>query len=170
MKYGVMGYTVNLAGRVEGFTVGGQIMITEYTKAMIQDDLLIGGEQTLLPKGSEKVKIYEVIGIGKNLVLTQPSQNITGRVLSDPKKVKIHLLVGKIVQETSHTVRLTAISDNGHYALLHTRIKLKNNDNIMIKSGLTMYAKVIAKEKNDFVISFTMRPEGFSDWIKTLSF
>ena len=169
MKYGVMGYSVNLAGRVEGYTTGGQIMITEDTKAMIQDDLLIREVQTILPKGgNDKLNLYDVIGIGKNHILKQSSQNILWRELSEPKKLKIYLLDGKIVQDTPHTVTLTAVSDNGHYAKLHTRLKLKVSDNMMIRSGLTMYAKVIGKEENDYLISFTMRPDGFTDWINSL--
>jgi hypothetical protein len=169
MKYGVMGYSVNLAGRVEGYTTGGQIMITEDTKAMIQDDLLIREVQTILPKGgNDKLNLYDVIGIGKNHILKQSSQNILWRELSEPKKLKIYLLDGKIVQDTPHTVTLIAVSDNGHYAKLHTRLKLKVSDNMMIRSGLTMYAKVIGKEENDYLISFTMRPDGFTDWINSL--
>ena len=169
MKYGAMGYTVNLAGRVEGFTVGGQVLITKDTRDMIRERVVIGGEQTILPKGgTDKLKLYEVIGIGNDHVLMQTSQDISWHMLSAHKKVKIYPVENKIVQENPHTVSLTAISENRHYALLHTRIDLNVNDNIMIRSAVTTYAKVIGKEDDNYIISFTMRPEGFSEWINSL--
>ena len=50
MKYGCMGGTVNLAGRVETFTTGGQIYISERTKAELHSELTISAEQILCPK------------------------------------------------------------------------------------------------------------------------
>ena len=65
MKYGCMGESVNLAGRIETFTIGGQIYISQYTKALIEDKLMIVNEQSILPKGTkEHIKIFEVQGIG----------------------------------------------------------------------------------------------------------
>lgn len=60
MKYGCMGESVNLAGRIETFTTGGQIYISQYTKAMIEEELVIVSEQSILPKGAKKhIKIFE---------------------------------------------------------------------------------------------------------------
>lgn len=170
MKYGVLGYTVNIAGRVEGFTVGRQIFITENTRKLVQSELLLSGERSFLPKGAAaELKLYEVYGVGDKHILDQASHQITWKWLNTVKKVKFQMVDGKAVEKTAHSGTVTAISDNGHYMILRTRLKLKVSDNIMIRSGLTMYAKVIGKEEQNFIIAFTLRPDGFSDWVKTLS-
>ena len=169
MKYGAIGYTVNLAGRVEGYTVGGQVIITDNTRALIRDVLAVEEEQILLPKGgSDKLRIYSITGVGPEHVLKRPPREIIWHMLPAPKRVKIHLLDGKIVEEAAHTASVTAISENSHYASLRTRFDLHINDNIMIDSELMMYAKVTGTEGRDYVVSFTMRPEGFTDWVKSL--
>ena len=39
-KYGVVGTHVNLAGRIEGFTVGGQILVSATTLRGLVDDVV----------------------------------------------------------------------------------------------------------------------------------
>ena len=65
MKYGCMGSTVNIAGRIESLTIGGQILITENTARKIEEELVITSEDVILPKGSPtELKYYEIRGIG----------------------------------------------------------------------------------------------------------
>ena len=65
MKYGCMGSTVNIAGRIESLTIGGQILITENIARKIEEELVITSEDVILPKGSPtELKYYEIRGIG----------------------------------------------------------------------------------------------------------
>ena len=76
-KYGVVGRHVNLAGRIESYTVGGQIYISEYTYRDAQVDLLIDDQLIVEPKGvPEPVTIYAIRGIGEpfNLYLPLPQE------------------------------------------------------------------------------------------------
>jgi len=60
-KYGVIGSQVNLTSRIESFTAGGQILISESTREAVGDAFKIDCQMSVEAKGVEKpIKIYEV--------------------------------------------------------------------------------------------------------------
>lgn len=64
-KYGVVGSGVNMTSRIESYTVGGQILISESVRRRAGDMLRIDEQRDVIPKGAETpVRIYEVGGIG----------------------------------------------------------------------------------------------------------
>ena len=64
-KYAVVGAAVNLAARVEGCTVGGQIFVTASTLARIRDLAEVAEPVSVELKGiREPVALYELRGIG----------------------------------------------------------------------------------------------------------
>lgn len=65
MKYSVVGSPVNLTARIENFTVGGQILISESTKQAAGPILRVDGSLRVNVKGiSRAICIYDVGGIG----------------------------------------------------------------------------------------------------------
>jgi len=63
-KYGVVGRVVNTASRIESYTIGGQILISESTLADCGAELRIDGKMKVMPKGiSHEMTIYDVGGI-----------------------------------------------------------------------------------------------------------
>lgn len=63
-KYGVVGHNVNMAARIEGYTSGGQTLISENTRNICGDALRINAEIRVLPKGfDQEIPIYDVAGI-----------------------------------------------------------------------------------------------------------
>ncbi|MDM8539651.1 adenylate/guanylate cyclase domain-containing protein [Desulfococcaceae bacterium HSG9] len=84
MKYDCIGRNVNLASRIESYTVGGQILISESTKAACPETLRIDGQTEVFPKGfREPIMIYDVSGIGG------PNQNGLNVYLKPKKAVKL---------------------------------------------------------------------------------
>lgn len=78
-KYGVVGSGVNITSRIESFTVGGQILISDSVFGEAGDVLSISWQMDVHPKGSEKpLGIYEVAGIGDpyNLALEKRIHNL----------------------------------------------------------------------------------------------
>ena len=66
-KYDMIGRNVNLASRIEGFTAGGQILISTETLHAAGDLVKINerGEQWVKPKGiHDPILIHDVIGYG----------------------------------------------------------------------------------------------------------
>lgn len=67
MKYDVIGRNMNLASRVEGFTKGGQILVTDETLSAAGDQVVVsaGGTMIVHPKGvHDPIRVHDVIGIG----------------------------------------------------------------------------------------------------------
>jgi len=64
-KYAVIGSGVNMTSRIESYTVGGQIFISESVKLEAGDILRLDSQKEVIPKGVEApMTIYEVGGIG----------------------------------------------------------------------------------------------------------
>ncbi|QTA87383.1 Two component system response regulator receiver and adenyl cyclase domains-containing protein [Desulfonema magnum] len=74
-KYGVVGRNVNLAARIESFTVGGQILISESTLKDCGQIVRIDDQMEVMPKGfKDPVKIYEIGGIAGDYDLFLPEK------------------------------------------------------------------------------------------------
>ena len=72
-QYTVIGSHVNLAARIESYTVGGQILISENTYKDANIDLKIVGQLQIEPKGiKHPVTICEIHGIGGKYNLLLP--------------------------------------------------------------------------------------------------
>ena len=63
-KYGVVGSHVNLTSRIQSYTTGGQILISETTRREVGPILKIGKQMDVEAKGIEHpVTLCEVLGI-----------------------------------------------------------------------------------------------------------
>jgi class 3 adenylate cyclase len=93
-KYAVVGSAVNVAGRVEGATVGGQIFVTASTRAAIADIAEVSPPVSLEMKGlSEPLVLYDLRGIGGRF-----AQRLDGEP-EDGADVAVELpLVGTIIE------------------------------------------------------------------------
>ncbi len=64
-KYGVVGHNVNFAARVESYSEGGQILVSDRTLEACDGLLETRGEMLVRPKGfDEDVRIHDICGIG----------------------------------------------------------------------------------------------------------
>ncbi len=98
MKYGVVGRNVNLTSRIESYTVGGQIFISESTLDECGRHLLrIDDEMEVMPKGVKRpITIYEVGGIRGEYNLFLPEKAaVKLRHLKIPFPVQVTILEGK---------------------------------------------------------------------------
>ncbi|HEY8247448.1 MAG TPA: PAS domain-containing protein, partial [Hyphomicrobium sp.] len=73
MKYGVVGRHVNLTSRIQSFTTGGQILITDATRRDAGPGLKLGKQTAIKAKGIEHpVTVCEVLGTGGRYRLVLP--------------------------------------------------------------------------------------------------
>lgn len=64
-KYGVVGHNVNFASRIESYTKGGQILVSDRTLQACAGLLETRGEMSVRPKGfDDYVQIHDICGIG----------------------------------------------------------------------------------------------------------
>jgi len=97
MKYDCIGRNVNLASRIESYTVGGQILISESTKAACGETLRIDGHNQVFPKGfRQPIMIYDVGGIGGDFnVYLEPQKHDQWNQPEHPLKTEFSILKGK---------------------------------------------------------------------------
>ena len=75
-KYGAVGNHVNLTARIESYTIGRQILISEATLKDAGANLRIDGQMQVEPKGvQEPITIHEVGGIGGEYDLFPAAEN-----------------------------------------------------------------------------------------------
>jgi adenylate cyclase len=110
-KYTAVGGNVNLAGRIESFTIGGQLLISEDTRERIKVPLRIDGQYRVEPKGAERsLLLYEIGGIGGPFGLSLASKALPLIPLTMQIPVRFTVLEEKFVGRTVHEGRLTALS------------------------------------------------------------
>jgi adenylate cyclase len=149
-KYAAVGSNVNLAGRIESFTTGGQLLISENTREKIKEPLRIDGQFQVQPKGATlSLQLYEIGGIGEPYNLSLPSKSEALCPLSEPLPIRFTVLEAKFVGSTLHEGRLAALSSSE--AGLEADLSLAPLCNLKIElepvagknPGGEIYAKVI---------------------------
>jgi class 3 adenylate cyclase len=65
MKYGIVGTTMNMAARIEAFSIGGQVLIGKGTYDIVRKSVTVEEPQTAMMKGFKfPLVMYPVTGIG----------------------------------------------------------------------------------------------------------
>jgi class 3 adenylate cyclase len=175
-KYAAVGSNVNLAGRIESFTTGGQVLISESTREKIPVPLQIGGQFQVEPKGAKQcLQLYEVVGIGAPFNLALPAAVETLRPLSQPLAVSFAVLEEKFAGRTVHDGRLTAVGES--LAAFESALALVPLSNLKItvaagpdhRPGGEIYAKVIkpAATSGAAQIRFTSVTPELKDWLRS---
>ncbi|MCC5636888.1 adenylate/guanylate cyclase domain-containing protein [Nostoc sp. CHAB 5844] len=167
-QYTVIGSHVNLASRVETYTVGGQVLISENTLQDANIELQIGGQMKIEPKGvREPITIYEVRGVGGqyNLFLFDDDQRMVD--LNQPVPIEYTILQGKQAVGTVFPGELISFSEKVAQLRSLNSLQLLNNLKLkLLDSELTtqeefIYAKVMKKSDVDehiVMIRFTSVP------------
>ena len=159
MKYGCMGENVNLAGRTESLTVGGEVLVTERTRERITDKLEITGERSLMLKGiGHEMKVYDVSGIGMDHFLKQADESVCWVGIPGSKEVTFFELQGKTVEPDPYTGLLVQVSEDEKYGLLKAETPLAPMMNLMFRiDGHDIYAKILEKNDEGYRLRFTSK-------------
>jgi adenylate cyclase len=168
-KYGVVGRHVNLTSRIESYTVGGQILISESTLHECNDLLRIDDDMEVMPKGvREPITIYEVGGIGGEFHIFRPEKHpVELAPLSQPVTIQFTFLEGKHAGKELNTATIVKMHDRlaevqatvSAGKLANLKIFLFDGQQQEITSEL--YAKVvqvISEDPSIFLINFTSVP------------
>ena len=171
-KYGVVGNQVNLTYRIESYSTGGQILVSESTFNEVCSRIQVVGKNQVQPKGvKQPITIYEVGGIsGKyNLFLQQEKEVFLP--LRQPVSVNYTILEGKHVGENvfqGHIVELSAKcakisscqAERDCVPLPLTNIKLNLTWADSTLTSEDIYAKVLEEpaDVGSFYIRFTAKP------------
>ena len=153
-KYGVVGSHVNLCGRIESYTIGGQILISPLTRSMVQCDLEVAQEMEVYPKGVKgALTLSRITGIGTPYNLYNEGQSQQKDMHSVQIPVRFKRISEKHCSETVFEGVLTEM--NERYAILNTDTPIHLFENISICANNDIFCKVLAKEAHGLLLGFT---------------
>ena len=170
-KYGVVGSAVNHAGRIESFTVGGQVLISDATLREAGEGAHVGERLAVDAKGTrEPIVVYDLRGFGEAGVPGAPD---TVTTLATPLNVLCYIVVGKRVQSEAFGGRLTELSLRSGSLITPRRLRALSNIKLELRPSdrapLEIYAKVVHVSADGSVaLRFTpLRPETQA-WVEEL--
>jgi len=167
-KYAVVGSGVNMASRIESYTVGGQILISESVRQEAGEVLRIDAQRDVYPKGAETpLRIYEVGGIAGryNLVLEGKEPTLVTLTWQIPlwytvlesKDVGKKGFEGSVVRLSKNCAEITL---RGPIEVL-TNLKMNLGDVDEQLSARDFYGKVIERSRQNrqiHMVRFTSLP------------
>lgn len=176
-KYAVVGSVVNLAGRVESLTVGGQILATESVLKDAPAEVQTDGEFFIPFKGfSKPTMIYDVIGIKGKYNISLPEKHMKFTELAPPLPVECEILDEKYSNGEKFHASITAIADKG--ALIRPdkpfapffNIKLSLTGELATGRKAPLYAKITKEHGTGmYQAHFTFIPREIRDLFTQLA-
>ena len=155
-KYGIVGRHVNLAARIESYTVGGQILVPEQTLQACGDLLRIDDQMEVMPKGvKEPITIYDVGGVNGPYDLQLPEKVEVTLAPLEPlmlqytvisgKHASTNLLPGTMVKLLDDTAEV--VVDEPVEQLTNLKMVLRDRQGAVITDEL--YGKVLVLDGDD---------------------
>lgn len=167
-KYGVVGSHVNLTARIESYTVGGQVLISEDTRQEIGPIVKVTEKLEVAAKGVDRlITIYNAAGIGGKYNLFLPERAVRLVPLPQAIPLQFTLLEGTHMGDTVFTGSLVKLSakdgevrsDHPVESWSNIKIQLVSSDGEELPGDL--YAKVmgaLAEDQPGFAVHFTFIP------------
>jgi adenylate cyclase len=176
-KYGVVGAPVNHAGRLESFTVGGQILVSEATLREAGEEIKLGECFTIDAKGTrESMVVFDLLGIGGEYQLYLPDPQELYVRLPEELPVEYSLIAGKAVDAETFRGSLVELAASG--GVLRSERRLRPLSDLRMKVLLgseagvpvgSLYAKVVGQrgEKDKlYRLRFTSVPAELETCLK----
>ena len=113
-KHTAIGSAVNLASRIEGYTLGGELLVSQATFEDVDGLVDVDAVREVWPKGFETPQlVHRVVGIHGNYELAIPLERALFAELGEQIPVRFALLEGKSISGHSYDGEITALSSTG---------------------------------------------------------
>ncbi|MBI3061233.1 MAG: adenylate/guanylate cyclase domain-containing protein, partial [Deltaproteobacteria bacterium] len=170
-KYGALGTPINIAYRIESYSVSGQVLISPSTYERVKDVVRVGHSWDLHFKGlDEQIEVYEVKGLDGKYACSMPERTPEHFLdLDPPLPIECFILEGKTVSNRAISGRIVRLSENCAEGVLRGAVD-KNADLMirMVSGGVSVaeaYAKVMEADSGSgdgatrIVLNFTSLPD-----------
>jgi class 3 adenylate cyclase len=161
MKYNVIGSNVNLSSRIESYTTGGQVMLSEYTYNALRSPVHVAQTIQVSPKGvSMPITIMRIDAIGEPFNIALDSRTAPLRRLDPPVKVLCFRIRDKHIEARGFEALLTHLSAKEGKLLLDDETKgpAVFEELGLRVSGREALAKIVRVENNTVTLRFTTPP------------
>jgi class 3 adenylate cyclase len=150
MRYNVIGSNVNLCGRIETYTAGGDIYISDETRKSVKTELTISHTEKVHPKGlPNPISIYKIEGIGDPYNLKKTVKESRMITLKAPIPIFCNTIDEKYVSDNEQKCMLMAVSENSAIIVCRSMNTLQNIQ-IRIDGDETKITGKVTKEIKQF--------------------
>jgi adenylate cyclase len=161
-KYGVVGTNVNLTSRIQSFTLGGQVLISDATYRAAPRTIQVGQSMQLHPRGfQEPIVVHDLAGVAgrHGLVLPRPDEVLSP--LRWPVPVAFSILHGEQMTAAESEGRLVQASEKAAQMLCdppppplsNLRVRARTREGAEVPGEV--YAKVVGPAPGGVQIRFT---------------
>src|SRR5262245_5135046 len=177
-KYGVVGSAVNLTGRIESYTTGGQILISPTTYAETAALLTVSHQMTVTPKGVvAPITLYAISGMRGVHALNLPTQTETLVSLPQALDVRYTVLEGKFAGSTMYGGRLVKLAtrtaelhvDQPVAAFSNLKLYLLHPTGEVVPGELcAKVVEIVLEDASRVMVHFTSVPEPARMFLDTM--
>lgn len=178
MRYNVVGSVVNECSRIEGLSVGGQVLVS--AESIDDSSILydIRNRIVINPKGLvQAINVCDVIGIGGSYNVSI-NENHRDLVVKVEEKVTMYLfpVENKLVEDEAIETILLKVSHKKALAKIHkavlpifsdVQVRAVGEDGRMIFNDI--YAKIIDKKIDSITLHFTHVNHEFSKYVDSVA-
>ena len=177
-KYAAVGAAVNLAGRVESYTTGGQILISEDTYRAVVAPLVVNGTLQVEPKGVRApITVYDIGGIGPPHDLVLRSTEDAMVALETPLPIRYAVLEDKHVGSAIFAGHIVGLSRREAEIAGEDLVAARSNLKIALLDSTgepragDVYAKVVSgvQKRGAFRVRFTSVAPEIAAALETVS-
>lgn len=170
-KYGVVGSPVNITSRIESYTVGGQVLVSEATLSQLRERVLTGESFRATPKGIDApLQIHEILGIRGTYEIDLPVFAPDLTPLTHRPAVDLAVIDGKHVAQGHVRVELSALAPDAATFVGTKTIAPRKDVKLTLLAdevaGTAVYGKVITSSEDCTTIRFTAVPPDAQAWIQ----
>ncbi len=170
-KYGVVGSAVNRAGRIESFTVGGQVLISDATRQEAGEGVRVGARLAIDAKGTrEPIVVFDLRGVGDESLPDAADEVVP---LPEPMTALCHVVEGKRVEAEAFEAQLIEMSAHGATVASARRLRPLSNLKLELqppeREPVEIYAKVLSPTAEGGVsVRFTSLPADIDRWLRAV--
>jgi adenylate cyclase len=145
IKYGVVGHVVNVAARIESFTVGGQVLVSDAVRAALGDARAARGPLEIAGKGvGATLRLWEL--------LAPPMHELAA--LKSPLDARLRLMAGKQIDPHAHPARLRRLGAAGAELESQAPLAVFGALQVLLE-GLAVDGKVVELKGRTALVRFT---------------